>query len=140
MPRKKKVAPKVLFDVWLRRKMGSFTPEPLTPAQVAKAVSVNEGTVSRWLNEGRIPERKQVAALSVLFRVSPADILKVTDPAEFVETVKKVEARQPDEMDVLAQVPEVRALMEEFAKLSPKRRAALMMLAQDSERLKDTES
>lgn len=133
MARKKKTTTKVLFDVWLRRKMAGFTPKALTPVEVAKAVDVSEGTVSRWLNEGRIPERKQVAALSILFGVSPSDILKVTDPDEFKVTLKKIEGRQPDEIDVLAQVPELRALMGDLARLSPEKRAAIVMLARDSE-------
>jgi len=130
MPRKKKLTTKVLFDVWLRRKMGDAG---LSPAQVAKAVHVAEGTVSRWLHEGRIPERKQVAALSVMFNVSPSTILRVTDPAEFKAALTLVEARQPDEIDVLAQVPELRELMGDLAKLSPEKRAAIVMLARDSE-------
>lgn len=131
MSRKKKEV-RGVFDVWLRRKMADFKPEPLTPAQVAKAVDVTEGTVSRWLNEGRKPERKQVAALSVLFGVTPAVILKTTDPEEFTQTLKLVEARQPDEIDVLAQVPELRELMRDIANMSPERRAAIVMLARES--------
>lgn len=132
MPRRKK--PKTtmpLFDVWLRRKMGDAQ---LSQAQVAKAVDVNEGTVSRWLNEGYLPERKQVASLSILFHVSPVDILRVTDPQEFTQTVKEIEGRQPDEIDVLAQEPEIRKLMGDLARLTPEKRAALVMLARDPDR------
>src|SRR5262249_55877342 len=136
MPRKKTTT-KALFDVWLRKKMATTG---MTPAQVAAGAKVEEGTVSRWLNEGRLPERKQVAALSVLFGVSPADIFMATDPDEFVKTLKMVEERQPDEIDVLAQIPEIRQLMGDLARLTPKKRAALVMLAQESERGSETGS
>lgn len=133
MPQKQGKRNKAVFDVWLRRKMAEFS---FTPAQVAKSVDVSEGTVSRWLNEGRKPERKQVAALSILFGVSPADILKVTDPEEFVQTVKAIEGRQPDEIDVLAQVPELRGLMKDLAEMTPERRAAIVMLARESKEIR----
>ena len=131
---RKKGTTKALFDVWLRRKMTNFKLGPLTPAQLAKEIDVSEGTVSRWLNEGRKPERQQVASLCIFFQVSPVDILKVTDPEEFKQTLKVVGERQPDEIDVLAQVPEIRELMGDLARLSPEKRAAIVMLARDSEK------
>jgi transcriptional regulator with XRE-family HTH domain len=135
MPRKRaKDAPKPLFDVWLRRKLARTG---LLPSDVAARVGIDEGTVSRWLNEGRMPERRQVAALSVALDVSPADILQVTDPAEFTATVKQIEGRQPDEIDVLAQEPELREFLEDLRRLSPKRRAAILMLARDPDRAQE---
>lgn len=128
---KKKNTKKSLFDVWLRRKMAG---SGLNAAQVAKGVKVDEGTVSRWLKEGRIPERTQVAALSVLFSVSPDEILKVTDPDEFTQTLKSIEGRQPDDIDVLAQVPELRGFMEDLANATPELRAAIVMLVPKMEK------
>lgn len=134
MARKKKDTTKSLFDVWLRRKMEGFQPTALTAKQVAKAVGVTEGTVSRWLKEGRKPERKQIVPLSRLFRVSPTVILKVTDPDEFTQTLKDIEGRQPDEIDVLAQVPELRAFMVNLANMTPEKRAAIVMLVPEEDK------
>lgn len=113
-----------MLDVWLKRRMASHG---YKAKYVADQVGVDEGTVSRWVKGDTKPERIQVIRLSRLFRVSPATILKLTDPNELA--AKTAEAEQlGTEADVLITVPEVREFVTLFLRLSPSRRAAILLL------------
>jgi hypothetical protein len=127
-----------MFDTWLQEWMATHRKpdgKKWEAVDIAKALDLREGTVSRWLNGKRKPSRTQVARLSVFCQVSPMTILRITDPEEFAGTVQEAlhqhnEAEIADDIsEVLAQVPELRKYLGNLARMTPEKRAAIMMLA-----------
>jgi transcriptional regulator with XRE-family HTH domain len=113
-----------MFDLWLRRRMAGAG---VDNKALAKALKVEPATVGRWLSEGRKPSRKILLRLAKFFKVSPATILKLTDPDEFFDLATD-EGRQEELNNLLADVPEMREVAEKLRRLSPERRAAWLML------------
>jgi transcriptional regulator with XRE-family HTH domain len=116
------------FDVWLTRKMAE---SGLTRKEIAEAVGVDTSAVGRWLRGDRLPERAQVVGLSLLFKVSPMAILWLTDRKALLEMAETTQDQSRAEM--LAAVPELADFIDLLWKMSPKRRAALMLLAQEGD-------
>lgn len=113
-----------MFDVWLKRKMAA---RKVTAAQLADAIDVTEGTVSRWLNEERKPERVHMIRLALFFRVSMASIARNTDPDEFAKAQQLVKEND-GVVDELCREPEIRAFLRQFHRLPSDQKAAIMVL------------
>jgi len=113
------------FNDWLATKKKELK---LSNRKIAKACEVSESAVGRWLRGERLPERRQVALLSKLFKVSPATILWMTDKEALEDEVKN-HMSQEEIASLLAHVPEAEEFYRIVAGLSVDKRAALIVIA-----------
>lgn len=113
------------FNAWLEARMKD---RGLKREEVATACDVDVSAVGRWLRGERLPERAQVVALALLFKVSPVTILMKTDKEKLLETIEDVKRQQSNE-ELLAYAPEVAELLEVVQRLPPDKRAAIILLA-----------
>lgn len=113
------------FNDWLA---GKKKEAKLSNRVIASACDVSESAVGRWLRGERLPERRQVALLSKLFRVSPARILWMTDREALQEEIDNNMSQQ-DIASLLAHVPEAEEFYRIVAGLSVEKRAALIVIA-----------
>ena len=113
------------FNDWLAAKKAEFR---LSNKAIADACGVTPGAVGRWLRGERMPERAQVVALALLFRVSAVTILRMTDRAELLQE-EDTTKRQQSMAELLTYVPELAEFVELLWKMPPERRAALILLA-----------
>lgn len=113
------------FNDWLAAKKAEMK---LSNRRIATACEVSESAVGRWLRGERLPERRQVALLSKLFRVSPARILWMTDREALQEEINNHMSQQ-DIASLLAHVPEAEEFYRIITGLSVEKRAALILIA-----------
>lgn len=115
------------FDLWLRRRMAEHEGTGINARDLGKAIGANEATVGRWIDGDKQPSRRYVLKLAQFFRVSPATILRQTDPEEFAALAR----------DLVAQEAEMNEIDREVAaalqKLSPERRAAFLLLLREDD-------
>ncbi len=116
-----------LFEVWLNRRIAEHD---YTNESVAAGVGVNASTVQRWRKGEMLPDRRQVSTLAKFFKVSPVTILKLTDP-DVLFNLETDAGRQEELLSLLADVPEIRAFVDNLRRLSPDRRAAWLLILQD---------
>lgn len=119
------------FDVWLKRRMAEHNGSGIDADALGEAIRTHPTTVGRWLAGSTRPNREQVMRLAIFFRVSPATILRQTNPEKFLALSR----------DALAQEIGLNELEKEVAealrRLSPKRRAAFLLLLQDDDAKKE---
>ena len=113
------------FADWLATKKAE---RKLSNKQIANACEVSPSAVGKWINTGRLPERRQVAHLSKLFRVSPVTILWMTDREALLEEITNGTSQQ-DLASLLAHVPEAEEFYRILATLPVDKRAALILIA-----------
>lgn len=113
------------FNDWLAAKKAEAK---LSNRKIAAACEVSESAVGRWLRGERLPERRQVALLSKLFRVSPARILWMTDREALQEEISNGMSQQ-EIASLLAHVPEAEEFYRILTGLSVEKRAALILIA-----------
>ena len=113
------------FNDWLASKKKEFK---LSNRKIAEACEVSESAVGRWLRGERLPERKQVALLSKLFKVSPSRILWMTDKEALEEEIENGMSQQ-EIASLLAHVPEAEEFYRILTRLSVEKRAALIVIA-----------
>jgi transcriptional regulator with XRE-family HTH domain len=118
-----------MFNTWLEGKMRDLV---WTDKDAAKALDVDVSTIGRWLKGTRMPERKQVARICDVFKVSPVMILRWTDPEILLKETQEAE-RQNNRADILAQIPAVAEAVDALQRMTPERRAAMLMLLRGSE-------
>jgi transcriptional regulator with XRE-family HTH domain len=118
-----------MFNTWLQGKMKVRGWED---KDAAKALEVDVSTIGRWLKGASLPERKQVARICDVFKVSPVMILRWTDPEILLQETKEAE-RQNNRAAILAQIPEVADAVDALQRMTPERRAAMLMLLKGSE-------
>lgn len=117
------------FSEWLDSRMKD---RGLRREEVAVACDVDVSAVGRWLRGERLPERAQVVALALLFKVSPVTILMKTDKDRLLETIEDVRRQQSNE-ELLAYAPEVVDLLEVLGRLPPDKKAAIILLAKSAD-------
>ncbi len=103
-----------------------------TKEATAAALEVDVSTIGRWLKGVSLPERRQVAKICDVFQVSPVMILRWTDPEILLAETAK-EARQNNRADILAQIPDVQEAVDALQRMTPERRAAMLMLLKGTE-------
>lgn len=113
------------FNDWLATKKKEAK---LSNRKIAAACEVSESAVGRWLRGERLPERRQVALLSKLFKVSPATILWMTDREALGEEIKN-HMSQDEIISLLTHVPEAEEFYRIVAGLAVDKRAALIVIA-----------
>ncbi len=113
-----------MFDAWLDGKMRA---RGWADKDAAKALEVDVSTIGRWLNGASLPERRQVAKLCDVFKVSPVTILRLTDPDVLLAETEKA-ARQDNRAMILAQIPDVSEAVDALLRMSPEARAAMLLL------------
>jgi len=113
-----------MFDNWLAGKMRV---RGWADKDAAKALEVDVSTIGRWLKGASLPERRQVAKLCDVFKVSPITILRMTDPDVLLAETEKA-VRQDSRAAILAQIPDVADAVDALVRMSPERRAAMLML------------
>jgi len=113
-----------MFDNWLAGKMRV---RGWADKDAAQALEVDVSTIGRWLKGASLPERRQVAKLCDVFKVSPITILRMTDPDVLLAETEKA-ARQDSRAAILAQIPDVADAVDALVRMSPERRAAMLML------------
>lgn len=113
------------FNDWLAGKKAEFK---LSNKKIAQACEVTDSAVGRWLRGERLPERRQVALLAKLFRVSPTRILWMTDREALQDEIENGMSQQ-DIMSLLAHVPEAEEFYRILTGLSVEKRAALIVIA-----------
>ena len=116
------------FNDWLA---GKKRERGLSNKAIAEAVGVTSSTVGRWLKGERVPGRAQVGGLALLFQVSPVTILRMIDKKALDEEVSQVE-RQQSLAELLAYVPELGDFVELMWRMTPERRAAIILLARSA--------
>lgn len=118
-----------MFNNWLEGKMKDRGWED---KDAAKALDVDVSTIGRWVKGASLPERKQVAKICDVFQVSPVMILRWTDPDILLTETKKAE-RQDNRVAILAQIPDVADAVDALQRMTPERRAAMLILLRGSE-------
>lgn len=113
------------FADWLAAKKAEHK---LSNRQIADFCEVSPSAVGKWLNTERLPERRQVAYLAKLFKVSPVTILWMTDREALQEEIENGGSQQ-DLAALLAHVPEAEEFYRILAKLPIDKRAALILIA-----------
>lgn len=118
-----------MFNNWFEGKMRD---RGWADKDAARALEVDVSTVGRWLKGSALPERKQIARICKEFGVSPVTILRLTDPDVLIDETLKAE-RQDSRAAILAQIPDVAEAVDALQKMTPERRAAMLMLLRGSE-------
>jgi transcriptional regulator with XRE-family HTH domain len=113
------------FNDWLNGKKHELG---LRNQDIAAACEVSISAVNRWLRGERLPERRQVALLSKLFRVSPATIIRMTDKEALLEEIANSTSQQ-ELASLLAHVPEIEEFYRIITGLPVEERAALIVIA-----------
>lgn len=118
-----------MFNNWLDGKMRE---KGWADKDAAKALEVDVSTIGRWLKGERLPERKQVARICNVFKVSPVMILRWTDPDVLLAETEE-QQRQDITMDALAHIPDVAEAIAALSRMTPEKRAAMLLLLKGSE-------
>lgn len=117
-----------MFNDWLDGKMRA---RGWADKDAAKALEVDVSTIGRWLKGASLPERRQIAKICDVFKVSPMTILRMTDPDVLLAETEKA-ARQDNREAILAQIPDVAEAVDALLRMPPERRAAMLMLLRAS--------